>query len=229
MKRITAILLFIFVFMLSAYAMAAPNQSANIESARNTENLALEAYKKVLQNKVAFCHASSFRPDEKETVYLDEYLERFREYPPKLIHFSVLDMNGDKIPEVVLEFVWGNANYFYEVLHFYNGEVYGYHFWSVRAFGGLKADGTFHSSGGAGDTSYNKIRFSTTSFEIYRLGYSRSRPGDNTDGSPISFFINNEPVTEDVWDIFITEQRVKENVVWYKISQENIESQLSSK
>ncbi|WP_234124470.1 hypothetical protein [Clostridium hydrogenum] len=44
----------------------------------------------------------------------------------KITHFALVPMDGDKIPEVVLELTVGNYPEFYEILHYTNGKVYGY-------------------------------------------------------------------------------------------------------
>ncbi|EGO63806.1 lysozyme inhibitor LprI family protein [Acetonema longum] len=67
------------------------------------KTLAIEAYKKVLQNKAAFSSAFYQSPEKKEkSCYLHEFLEAGANSGYKLTHFTMLDMDGNKIPEVVL-------------------------------------------------------------------------------------------------------------------------------
>ena len=69
------------------------------------------------------------------------------------MHFTVLDIDGDKIPEVVLELSIGNNPQDFEVLHYMNGAVYGYNI-AYRGLMELKTDETFRYSNGASDTGW---------------------------------------------------------------------------
>jgi hypothetical protein len=195
---------------------------ANTTVAANEQKFAIEAYRKVLQNKVAFSSAFYQSPDKKEKAYLHEFLEHGRGPGYSITRFTVFDMDGDKIPEVVLELKIGdNGAEFREVMHYYNGEVYGYLF-GIRALNGLKTDGTFRASNGASSTSYNKLRFLLDTYEFDKLGYSE--PSSNEYGFTVSYFMNNKPVTSESFHSFMNEHDRKEDVAWYEFSQENIET-----
>ncbi|OZV11039.1 hypothetical protein CIW83_16785 [Tissierella sp. P1] len=131
-------------------------------------------------------------------------------------------MDGDKA--VVLELSVGDEPEFYEVLHYMNDTVYGYLI-AYRGLEGLKADGTFSYSSGAADNGTGKLKLESDAFETDILGYSKSSQGD--DNLIISYFINNEPVTEESFDSFMNEQFGKKDAVWYEFSQRNIETELS--
>lgn len=186
------------------------------------KSLSMEAYKEVLQNKAEF-----FSTDNKKNVYLNDFLTNKEIYGTtfELTHFTVLDMDGDKIPEVILELTVGNYVEFYEILHYMNGEVYGY----IRVLRGLmqlKTDGTFTYSSGAADTGIGKLRFeSNASLTDIILGYTES--SYNNDSTTISYFINDKPVTEESYKAFLEEQDEKKDAVWYEFSQKNIETELS--
>lgn len=66
----------------------------------NNKSLAMEAYKIVLQNKIEF-----YSIETKKKVYLNDFLTNNEIYgtTSKINHFAVLDMDGDKIPEVFLD------------------------------------------------------------------------------------------------------------------------------
>jgi uncharacterized protein YecT (DUF1311 family) len=183
--------------------------------------LALELYKTVLQNKVDF-----FSVDDKNKIYLKDILKK--QYPSnnfKVTRFSVLDMDGDKIPEVVLELSDGNNNpVFFEILHYMKGEVYGYNI-VYRGLEQLKADGTAWGSSGASDNECRKLRFDSNAYQTDILGYSKS--SQNNDGTTISYFIDNKPVTKEAFDLFSKEQNAKEDAVWHEFSQKNIETEFS--
>lgn len=187
----------------------------------SNNNSVLEAYKAVLQNKTEF-----FGTDNKKKLYLNDFLTNKEIYDTifKVTHFTVLDMDGDKVPEIVLELSVGNEPAFYEVLHYMNDAVYGYLI-AYRGLEGLKADGTFGYSSGAADNGFGKLKFESDAFKTDILGYSESSQGDAN--LIISYFVNNKPVTKESFDSFMNEQFEKKDAVWYEFSQKNIETELS--
>ena len=180
----------------------------------------MEAYKAVLQNKATF-----FSTDNKKNVYLNDLLTNKELYGTifKVTHFAVLDMDGDNIPEIVLELTVGSDVQFYEVLHYMNNEVYGY-IQVLRGLQELKADGTFNYSNGALDNGYGKLRFKSDICETDILGYCQPSTYDSTTEL---YFINNKSVTEELYKIHIKEQEGKKGVVWYDFYSEYIEKELS--
>jgi hypothetical protein len=181
----------------------------------------MEAYKSVLQNKDSF-----FSTEGNKNIYLNEFLKEISaEYSFQVLHFTVLDMDGDKIPEVVLDISLDGKNYsyFYEILHYMNGRVYGYNR-PYRGLGNLKIDGTYLSSGGGGNNSYNKIIFLSNGYEYDVLGCSKF----STDHT-ILYFVNQELVTVEAFESFRKEQTEKKDAPWYEFSQKNIEMELTNK
>jgi hypothetical protein len=186
----------------------------------NNKSLAMEAYKIVLQNKIEF-----YSIETKKKVYLNDFLTNNEIYgtASKINHFAVLDMDGDKIPEVVLGLTIDENPNFVEVLHYMNGEVYGYFFGNDQ-LSDLKTDGTFRwLSGGLTYNGYGKLRFQTHSCEIDNLAYHESSATDESFTTfAIAYYINNKLVTEDSYKAFVKEEDVKRDVTWYEFSQENI-------
>jgi hypothetical protein len=196
------------------------SNSENTDTQMLSNNSVLEAYNAVLQNKTEF-----FSTDSKKKLYLNDFLTNEEIYGTvfKVTHFTVLDMDGDKVPEVVLELSVGNEPEFYEVLHYMNDTVYGYLI-VYRGLEGLKADGTFGYSSGAADNGFGKLKFESDTFKTDILGYSKSSQGDVN--LNISYFINNKPVTKESFDSFKNEQSGKKDAEWYEFSQKNIETEL---
>jgi uncharacterized protein YecT (DUF1311 family) len=192
----------------------------NTNSDNKTENmedsLSLDSYKEILKNKAKF-----FSTDNKKKVYLQELLTNKEVFQTtfKVTHFAVLDMDGDKIPEVVLELTVGEYPDFVEVLHYMKGEVYGYIF-SNRQLGAIKADGTFQWSSGAPYNGYGKLSFQGNTYESNKLGYLDASKNDNT----TLYYINNKQVTEEAYEAFVKEQDGKNDVEWHEFSQKNIET-----
>ncbi|MCR8656892.1 hypothetical protein [Paenibacillus endoradicis] len=186
----------------------------------NNKSLAMEAYKIVLQNKIEF-----YSIETKKKVYLNNFLTNNEIYgtTSKINHFAVLDMDGDKIPEVVLGLTVDENPNFVEVLHYMNGEVYGCFFGNDQ-LSDLKTDGTFRwLSGGLTYNGYGKLRFQTNSCETDKFAYHESSATDESFTIfAIAYYINNKLVTKDSYKAFVKEEDAKRDVTWYEFSQENI-------
>jgi hypothetical protein len=187
----------------------------------NNKSSAMEAYKIVLQNKIEF-----YNTDSKKKVYLNDFLTNeniFVGVKIKINQFTVLDMDGDQIPEVVLKLTVGEETDFNEVLHYMNGEVNGY-FFVKNQLCDIKNDGTFRwLSGGLMYNGYGKLKFQNKSYELDELAYLNSKYNDESYTTlTSSYYINNKLVTKDLYQSFVKEQDAKKDVKWYEFSQENI-------
>jgi hypothetical protein len=187
---------------------------------KSEKYLAIEAYKIVLQKEGDF-----FSTEDNKKILLNDYL---KEYLPEeqieLTHFTIIDMDDDNTPEVVLELSVDGYPESYEILHYSNEQVYGYHF-VYRGLEQLKTDGTFWASNGAADNECDKLDFQNSEYETITLAYSES--SQDRKGMTISYYVNNQPVTKESFDSFIQKQDAKDNVVWYELSKSNIEKELS--
>jgi len=229
--KIISILL-VFLISISVTACSNTKESSNLDnksestktqlSSYDNKSFAMDAYKAVLQNKAEF-----FSTDNNKNVYLNDFLTNKEIYETvfKLKQFTVIDMDGDGIPEVVLELTVGNYVEFYEVLHYKNDKVYGY-IQVLRGFGNLKTDGTVHYSNSAFNNGYRKLSFETNACEDYILGYHNTER-DN-DVVTRTYFIDNKPVTEESYNAFVKEQDEKNDAVWYEFSEENIETEITN-
>ncbi|NLB43054.1 MAG: hypothetical protein GX815_12540 [Clostridiales bacterium] len=185
-------------------------------------SLAMNAYRDVLNNKTKFISS-----DHEKAVFLDDFLTDKEIYGAiyKPMHFTVLDMDGDEVPEVIIELVVGDDVQFYEILHYLNSEVYGY-LRVLRGLMQLKTDATFTYSNGAADNGISKVEFdSTGSISDTVLGYSESSfdKGNIT----ISYFVNDEPVTEEYYLLLLEEQDEKKEAMWYEFSEDSIETEFT--
>jgi hypothetical protein len=180
----------------------------------------MEAYKAVIQNEGNF-----FSTVDNKKILLNDYL---KEYLPneqlELTHFTVIDMDDDNIPEVVLELSVDSYPEFYEILHYSDEQVYGYNF-VYRGLEQLKTDGTFWASSGAADNECDKLKFQNSAYETITLAYSESKQDSN--GITVSYYVNGQPVTKEKFDSFVHQQGAKDDVVWYEVTQSNIEKELS--
>ena len=193
---------------------AAPDGSASEQ--------ALEAYKAVLLNNAEF-----FSIDNGRDLTLDDFLTGKEPYEVTFgtSRFTVLDMDGDGVPEVVLELTVNGNPQFYEILHYTDGAVYGY-LVVYRGLEALKTDGTFYYSSGAADGGYAKMKFLPDAYEMDVLGYTESSQDDI--GTTIAYFIDNQSVTEAEFNAFRQEKDSKEDVVWVEFTQANVETELSA-
>ena len=207
-----------------AASTATPSVTKNPSptSGGKIESPVLEAYKAVLQNKSEFMSI-----DNKRNLYLNDFLSNKEIYDTafKATRFTVLDMDGDKVPEVVLELSVGDSPEFYEVLHYYNGIVRGYLI-VYRGLEGLKADGTFRFSSGAADSGCGKMKFLSDAAKTDALGYSQSLQGDPN--LSIAYYVDSKSVTKSAFDSFMNQQSAKKNATWYGFSQKNIDTALSA-
>jgi len=201
---------------------APTNGSTGSTSSPDDENSSpADAYKAVLQNEVGFIST-----EDSHKFFLNDFLNRNSEYEGsyKVTHFTVLDMDGDKTPEVVLELSLNDFPEQYEILHYSNDTVYGYNF-VYRGFEALKEDGTFRYANSATDVGVEKIlSFKSDSAATETLGYAQT---DYSGGNPeISYSIRNASVTQEAYDAFLEQQNQKKDVQWHEYSLENIEAKV---
>ena len=191
---------------------------------------ALKNYKNVIENKVKLQHMSYDGSADEGKTYppflLNELFKNIEdidhEYAnPYFFRFTVLDMDGDGIPEVVLE-IDALVNSHDEVLHFYEGMVYGYYFglWDLEF---LKVDGTYSASSSASIFSILKTSFSGSELIEETLACSKYID-DNYD--EIGYYISDEPAPyQEFWN-FVDKQNEKTEATWYDFNEENIKKYL---
>jgi hypothetical protein len=197
---------------------------ANSTNKTSNNQIVLESYKAVLQNKINLV-TDFISTDEKKEVNLNTFLtyDSKDEITLKITNFTILDMDADAVPEVILELSRAPKEYpeFYEVLHFVNGSVYGY-VQPLRGFNNLKTDGSFRFSSGVSYNGYGKLRFDLNTCETEILGsMETNQNSDNVITS--TYILNNYPVSEESYNSFMSEEERKKDAVWYEFSQKNIE------
>ena len=139
--------------------------------------------------------------------------------------FAILDINGDGEDEIVLWLqINGISDYGFEILHYQNGEIYGYTL-QYRAFMNLKTDGTFLFSSGAADFGIGKMNFSETGYSVNGQAYSQSGYDSNNEFT-VQYFVNDESCSEDEFNDVINGQEQKADVEWYDLSENNINAVL---
>lgn len=167
------------------------------------EDSLLNTYKDILTSKVSF-HNMDFN----RKVFLDEI--NYEEYSLIPVSYSLIDMNRDSIPELVLEMTLSSAD-FVLVIHIKNDKINSYIF-SHRQMSDIKVDGTFFSSGGAGYYCINELEFADDNYIMNQLGYhevSWDEEGDVV----ISYYLDDEKVNETEFTSFMNEFNEKENAI----------------
>lgn len=126
---------------------------------------ALAAFKAVLENQSEF-----YSIENKKYVHFDDFLTNEEIFGTVFepVEFTVLDMDGDQVPEVVIALQPADMS---EVLHYTKGEVEG-SIYSHRELGHLKADGTFSWAGSASHWGFGKLNFdSAHDYRTNNTGY----------------------------------------------------------
>ena len=178
---------------------------------------AMEAYKAVLQNNMTFYNTNDqkhYKLSEFDYWGEDSYL------PLKVVSFAVVDMDGDGVPEVILELTSGFDGSF-EVLHYEDGQVYGFNH-PYRGIIDLTSDGIYWGSDGAADGGFYKASISKSRYETTALGYSESAADES-----VTHYIDGTKVSDAQYNEFLEKMwaHARENkAVWYDFIDSNIAS-----
>lgn len=154
---------FVMTLILVLGMLAGCSKSSKTENTV-TELVPIEVIRNVLLYEEKFVYTGAiYNPDDttlkkNSVVDLNEYIKSFSDKVSgtnhKIDSFSVIDLDGDGIKEVVLYINPGYA----EILHYANGKVY-LSGTSYRGLAALRTDGTFEGSSGASNTNVMKAQF----------------------------------------------------------------------
>ena len=174
-----------------------------------------------------------------EADVIDDYTKSrddFNYYLDEIGHeitkFAILDLDDDKIPEVVLlcspKGVPDVTNFYY-ILHYDDGHVYS-DFFSNRQFNSLKTDGTFRWDGGIANDGFATISFTEDKTEKTPYTYDRftytyyyEQDPETGEWTGCDIIVNHQNVTRAEYSKAVEEQDHKPDVTWYDFSKENIE------
>lgn len=240
MKKMIILSAIILVVILSGCmnSIAVTMNSPSIEAPRETPestpsevDQAMRYYKDVMQNRIQFTYVSYFDGSvEYQSIYLNELINIIIIDNPSYFYlgkFAIEDLDGDTVPEIVIE-VDSEGGYidFIQVLHYSRENVYGYYF-DKRCMQDLKKDGTYFSSSSAYDTSIEKVAaFIDNDICIDILAYSETTSETDQDGYPIiKYYIADKPVTEADFNLFFGQLNKKEDVIWFSFDENNITTQ----
>ena len=149
--------------MIFAASCGQASKAQNNKTQKSDEKTSvMESCRKVLLSELEY-----FDVELQKNMYLKDYWIYFSENiygGPMRIDFTVVDMDGDGVPEVVILYDPGEL----KVFRVEGGTVYGYNF-GYRAMMNLKKDGTFSWSNGADSSGIGKQTFSGTHTETIML------------------------------------------------------------
>jgi len=187
-----------------SYAKILNEDLSEVSDKETSTEAILETYKKILLNE------TGFYDEDNRVVYLRDLNYK---------QFAILDMNlyADGIPELVLQ---NTANGDTLVLHFNGaayGKVYGY-----RAMRNLKIDGFFDWRNSASNSGLGKLHITGKEQEIIHMAEYGSLMEEiemyRIQGNQVSLMEFND---------YCAFQHAKENIVFYNLTNENI-NKLSS-
>lgn len=165
-------------------------------------------YKNILLSQTPFSFFYVVSDGEK-SYYLNNIT--YDGYWMKPLRFSLVDMNDDLIPELVVESSLGTAGFVLVIREFENEMIA--HEFSHRQMYDLKKDGTFGASGGAAYSGYFKLEFDNSSYYINRIAETDTE--EDLDGNLIPIFYIGETLTDEdeFWE-FWESLRNKEEAEW---------------
>lgn len=168
----------------------------------------LTKYKEVLLNEIAIIF--EYVVTEGRQSYTLENIS-YDGFWMKPIRFSLVDMNQDLIPELIVEGSLGSAG-FVLVIREVDNEMIAHEF-SHRQMYDLKKDGSFGATGGAAYSGYFTLEFDDMTYHIKRIAETDTE--EDKDGNLKSIFYIGETLTdEDEFWIFWENLQNKESADW---------------
>ena len=185
-----------------------------------SETSPLEAYRAVLENNAEF-----YSTDSKKSYLLQDFLTNEEIYGTTFdpYNFSVLDMNGDGAPEVVLELTVNGDPQFFEILHAIGDQVYGYLI-PFRGLESLKADGKYMYSGGYADYGWAEMTLTADGQSMSQLGFCESVTSADMSTITENYYIDGAMVDKDAFNAYMEEQTAKADAEWFDCTAENYDA-----
>ena len=181
---------------------------ATVESAE-----AVDMLKKVLRSEAGFLNPYS---DNADAEYLSGiYMDKDTTIMDFKLEHAVVDMDGDGIPEVVLNLMGPDIRILF---HYTDDGVVG-HFLGIKEMNGIFYDGTF-SWGSATRNGYSRITFFGKAYKHIDLAYY---DGTHPNLESHRFVIDSVEVTAEEYSIFVDSQNRKEEVKWHHFTTYNLE------
>jgi hypothetical protein len=210
---------------------AAGSQETTPQVNNEIIDMAMAAYRDVLLGK-----SNYFDAPTAENLNINQLYDIDSIFPATPTQFVLQDLDDDGLPEVIVQMdMNGIENFGSLILHYEDGQVVGYCLWR-RAFGDLKTDNTFYTSGGAFDHGYSRIDFSAfdntadapSNTIIHPVCYCSSSAGYDEDGELIEKYYNDGvEITAEEFEREQERQFAKENVQWMEFTSDNIKNSIA--
>ncbi|MBQ2952189.1 MAG: hypothetical protein IJE07_01390 [Clostridia bacterium] len=138
----------------------------------------------------------------------------------KAVRFTVLDMDGDGVSEVVVELTEWEA---FVVLFSDGGDVYGGEV-VYRGLMNLKDDGTFTFSSGAMDSGVAQLTIRSGGSDTLHMGYLPLAESRTEEDGSVSYWLDGgaESTDEAGYLAALDQQDAKLDALWYDFTPENI-------
>ena len=186
----------------------------------DADTAAIEAYRAILQENAPFVDT----PDGEsfDIAHLKERTAPYVDYPVEADSFSLVDLDHDGTPELILSVPIG-ATVSVLILRYEDSIVYGFSF-SGRAFNDIKKNGTFWASSGANESGICSITFSKEQCTVDKFTYCTIP--DYSIGE-VTFFVDHKEASEAEHDLAIDEWKKLPYADWYECVDENIDAAFS--
>ena len=208
LKRICAVLL---ALILTGCGAKIP---ADHVAASSDDAPSYAVYQEVLENKKTVITAS----EQKEILFRDSLAEGV-----DVASYSILDMDGDTIPEVVLRMrYYTNDSYAFRVLHSEGDTVYMFYF-PFRGLNNLKVDGTHHWSNGAFNNGEARIDFGAGTYTETNLAYCDTDASGNA-----LYYIGDKSVSRAEYTAYYEELEKTPDTVWVAYTPEAFAESIAS-
>ena len=185
-------------------------QEEVIQSAGNPDRQTpadiLKILKGVLTNETAHIDA-----EKNQNIFLKDYLNE-KNVTETEMRFAIVDLDGDGIPEAVIEHFPGEVR----VLRYETGKVYGFTF-GVRGMNEIKKDGSFEWSNSAFNSGIGRQTFYETSTDRIKIAEESSEPDEEE-----CYHIYYSRVTKQQSQSFRAVHNEKEDVEWMPFIVDNV-------
>ena len=198
----------------SAESESEPTDSAEPSPEVDVPLTVGETFRAVLLSERPFCYFFNYVPyaDVMQESYVCFNEVIYNNAPLVTPRFAVVDMDGDQVPEVVLEI---DDDMGYVILRYKDGEIYGNEI-DYRSLENLKEDGSHGGDAGAGDNWIKKLYFIGNSI------VSDDKVHIKEDTWNVSYTINDIPVEENVWNGIKTSFDETPEVEWHEFTEEAV-------
>ena len=183
----------------------------------DADTAAIEAYRAILQENAPF--VDTLDGEYFDITRLKEMTAPYVDYPVEADSFSLVDLDHDGTPELILAVPIG-ADTFSLILRYEDSIVYSFSF-PGRAFNDLRKNGNFWASGGAAESGICSITFSKEQCTVDKFTYCTIP--DLAVGE-VTFFVDHKEASEAEHDLAIDEWKELPYADWYECADENIDA-----